>query len=152
MSPHSAEPRRATDDATRSPITEINKALGRRREPPSPVRRQAKALIAWRKNKHLTPSITRKIVSAMSTIMSPEEGTVSPDKLMSMMEDGIKELCHRSMMAIIVKEKIAKRYEEYSEGAGIIAMKKRQSICKNLFHRYDDRVSRAVAPTDRMGV
>ena len=69
-----------------------------------------------------------------------------------LMEDGIKELCHRSMMAIIVKEKIAKRYEEYSEGAGIIAMKKRESTLKNLCNKYDSRIKSAVAPTCRMGV
>ena len=38
----------STDDATGSPITEINRALGKRREPPSPLRQHAKpkALIA----------------------------------------------------------------------------------------------------------
>ena len=34
------------DDATGSPITDINRALGKRREPPSPLRQHAKALIA----------------------------------------------------------------------------------------------------------
>ena len=140
------------DDATGSPITEINRALGKRREPPSPLRQHAKALIAWRRNKHLSPRITRKITSALRTIMSPEEGTVSPEKLEAMMKDCINELCHRSMMAIIVKEKIAKEHEKYSEAAGWIAMKKRESTLKNLCNKYDSRISRAVAPTCRMGV
>ena len=116
------------DDATGSPITEINRALGKRREPPSPVRRPAKALIAWRRNKLLTPSITRKIVSAIRTIMSPEEGTVSPEKLEAMMKDGIDELCHRSMMDIYVKEKIAKERENYSEVVGVLKKKQRQKV------------------------
>ena len=143
---------RSTDDATGSPITEINKALGKHRDPPSPVRRPAKALIAWRRNKLLTPSITRKIASAIRTIMSPEEGTVSPEKLEAMMKEGIDELCHRSMMDIYVKEKIAKEHENYSEVVGVLKKKHRQSLKAVLGARYDARVQGVIAPSHRMGV